>query len=283
MLKHAPKKDAPGDRSSRATNLMVRAMAGLFLAFILIPLLALVATTTPTELLNSLKDPLVWPAVRISLVTSAVSFLITLIFGTPLSWVLARSRSGWTRALESLLELPIVVPPAVIGVALLMAYGRQGWLGGFFESIGWSPGFSLTAVIFAQLVVAAPYFIQSATAAFRQVDDELLVVARTLGASPIRAFGRVAVPLALPGLLNGAALMWARALGEFGATLFFAGNLTGHTQTMPLAIYTALESDLRVAQAMAVLLVAAAILLLGALRAPIIAKFGAYRQPGESR
>lgn len=277
MSSHTPK-----NKSTHSANLLVRAMAGIFLAFLLLPLLALGATTTPTELLAALKDPLVWPAVRISILTTAISFSITLVFGTPLSWILARSRSRWARAFESLLELPIVLPPAVIGVALLMAYGRRGWLGGFFESIGWNPGFSLTAVIFAQLVVAAPFFIQSATAAFRQVDDELLIVARTLGASPIRTFMRVAVPLALPGLLNGAALMWARALGEFGATLFFAGNLSGRTQTMPLAIYTALESDLRVAQAMSVLLVAVAILLLSALRGPIAARFGPYRQDGEN-
>lgn len=276
MFTHTPK-----NGPSHPANLLIRAAAGIFLAFLLLPLLALGATTTPAELFAALKDPLVWPAVRISILTTAISFAITLLFGTPLSWLLARSRSRWARGFESLLELPIVLPPAVIGVALLMAYGRRGWLGGFFDTLGWSPGFSLSAVIFAQLVVAAPFFIQSATAAFRQVDDELLIVARTLGASPMRTFMRVAVPLALPGLLNGAALMWARALGEFGATLFFAGNLSGHTQTMPLAIYSALESDLRVAQAMSVLLVAVAILLLSALRGPIAARFGPYRPQGE--
>ncbi|TDP75711.1 ABC transporter permease [Bradymonas sediminis] len=276
MSSHTPKNSA-----TKPASLLVRAMAGIFLVFLLLPLIAIGTTTTPAEILTALKDPLVWPAVRISIVTTAISFGITLAFGTPLSWLLARSRSRWARACESLLELPIVLPPAVIGVALLLAYGRRGWLGGVFESLGWSPGFSLSAVIFAQLVVAAPFFIQSATAAFRQVDDELLIVARTLGASPMRTFLRVAVPLALPGLLNGAALMWARALGEFGATLFFAGNLSGRTQTMPLAIYAALESDLRVAQAMSVLLVAVAILLLSALRGPIAAKFGPYRHNGE--
>lgn len=276
MFTHTPQPAA-----SNPANLLIRAAAGVFLAFLLLPLLALGATTTPAELLAALQHPLVWPAVRISVVTTAISFGITLVFGTPLSWLLARGRSGWARAFESLLELPIVLPPAVLGVALLMAYGRRGWLGGFFDNLGWSPGFSLSAVVIAQLLVAAPFFIQSATAAFRQVDPELLVVARTLGASPTRTFMRVAVPLALPGLLNGAALMWARALGEFGATLFFAGNLSGHTQTMPLAIYSALESDLRVAQAMSVLLVAVALLLLSALRGPIAAWFGHDRWHGE--
>jgi molybdate transport system permease protein len=255
-------------------------MAGVFLAFLLLPIAALVATSTPGEVLAALEDPMVWPAVRLSLLTTSISFAVTVVFGTPLSWLLARSRSRWARWCEALLELPIVLPPAVIGVALLMAYGRRGWLGGVFETLGWSPGFTLVAVIFAQLVVAAPFFVQSATAAFRQVDDELLVVARTLGASPNRAFMRVAVPLALPGLLNGAALMWARALGEFGATLFFAGNLGGRTRTMPLAIYTALESDVRVAQAISILLVAVAIMLLAALRGPIAGWIGARNKPG---
>lgn len=252
-------------------HLAAKAMAGVFLAFLVLPIVALVATTSPAKLLEALDHPLVWPAVRLSLVTTAVSFAITVLFGTPLSWVLARSRARWARWSQSLLELPIVLPPAVLGVALLMTFGRRGWFGGLFDLVGWNPAFTGAAVVFAQLLVAAPFYVQSASAAFRQIDDELLVVARTLGASPARTFFRVAVPVALPGLLNGAALMWARALGEFGATLFFAGNLRGRTQTLPLAIYTALESDVRVAQAISVLLVGVAIALLAMLRGPVTA------------
>lgn len=256
----------PDTTSHTAFHLVTGSMAGVFILFLLLPILALLASTSPPELLKALQHPLVWPAVWVSLLTTAVSFGITIVFGIPLSWVLARSSARWARAIEAMLELPIVLPPAVIGVALLMAYGRRGWLGGLFEHLGWSPTFNLTAVVFAQLLVAAPFFIRAATTALRQVDNELLLVARTLGASPSRTFFRIALPLARPGLLSGAALMWARALGEFGATLFFAGNLAGHTQTLPLAIYSALETDIAVAQAISVLLVAIAILLLAALR-----------------
>lgn len=255
--------------SHTAFRLLTGSMAGVFILFLLLPILALVASTSPSALLQALQHPLVWPAVRVSLLTTGVSFGATLLFGTPLSWLLARSSARWAHITEAMLELPIVLPPAVIGVALLMAYGRRGWLGDLFEQLGWSPTFNLAAVVLAQLLVAAPFFIRSATTAFRQVDGEQLLVARTLGAGPARTFFRIALPLALPGLLNGAALMWARALGEFGATLFFAGNLAGQTQTLPLAIYSAMETDIAVAQAISVLLVAIAILLLATLRAPL--------------
>ena len=249
-------------------------MAGVFLAFLLLPLLALIATSGPAQIIAAMGHPLVLPALRLSVVTSLLSLGITLVFGTPLSWLLARRRGRVARGMEVALELPIVLPPAVIGVALLMAYGRRGWLGGFFDTVGFSAAFTPAAVVLAQILVAAPFYIQSATAAFRQIDEEILVVARTLGASPARTFFKIAVPLALPGLVNGAAMMWARSLGEFGATLFFAGNLTHKTQTLPLAIYAALESDVRVAQTISILLLAIAVLLLAMLRGPFTAWIG---------
>lgn len=264
-------------KNLRPSALLSGGMAGIFLVFLALPLLALVSTTSLAELLDALKHPMVWPALRLSLITSIISLIITLLFGTPLSWILARKERRIYRAVELLLELPIVLPPAVIGVALLMAYGRRGWLGGALDALGLSPGFTLSAVILAQILVAAPFYIQTATAAFRQIDQELLVVARTLGASPARAFFKVAAPLALPGLINGAAMMWARALGEFGATLFFAGNLAGKTQTLPLAIYSALEQDIRVAQAISVLLLAVAVLLLATLRGPLSRWFSPHK------
>ena len=154
-----------------------------------------------------------------------------------------------------------------MGIALLQTFGQSGLFGPALSSFGIGVPFTTTAVVVAQVVVAAPFYIQAAATAFRGVDEDLLIVARTLGQSPMGAFFRVAVPLALPGMVAGAALSWARALGEFGATLIFAGNFVGVTQTMPLAIYTALESDTRVAVALALVLAAASALLLVPLRA----------------
>ena len=156
--------------------------------------------------------------------------------------------------------------PAVLGIALLQTFGRQGLLGDIFQGLGIQIPFSTSAVILAQVVVAAPFYIQSATTAFRRVNPDFLWVARTLGQKPAGAFLQVALPLALPGMISGAALSWARALGEFGATLLFAGNLSETTQTMPLAIYTAMESDVRAAVAISLVLVAVAFVLLLGLR-----------------
>ena len=165
-----------------------------------------------------------------------------------------------------MIELPIVLPPAVVGVGLLQAFGRSGIFSETFNTLDLQVPFTTLAVVLAQIVIAAPFYVQSATAAFRRVDADLLLVARTLGQSRYGALIHVAVPVALPGLLGGAALAWARALGEFGATLLFAGNLSGQTQTMPLAIYTALESDVRAALALALVLAAAATFMLFTLR-----------------
>jgi molybdate transport system permease protein len=213
-----------------------------------------------------LQDPLFGPALWLSTWTSMVSLVIIVGFGTPLAWVLARSSSKGAGVLEGMMDLPIVLPPAVIGFALLQTFGRSGLLGTPLSMMGLQIPFSTVAVVLAQVVVAAPFYVQSAIAAFRRVDPELLLVARTLGRSPVRTVVSVAVPLALPGLIGGAALAWARALGEFGATLLFAGNLPGVTQTMPLAIYMALESDVRVALALSLVLAAMAVLLLFLLR-----------------
>lgn len=242
---------------------VVGGVLALFLAF---PLIAL-AIAASGSLRAGLAHPLVWPALRLSLGTTAASLLVVVLFGTPLAWTLAHARGRLARAIETLVQLPIVVPPAVAGVALLLAFGRRGVLAGVLYPQGWSVAFTTFAVVLAELFVAAPFYVQAATSAFRRIDARVLLVARTLGASPLRVFLRVGLPLALPGLLAGAGMCWARALGEFGATLMFAGNLQGRTQTLPLAIYTALESDLRVAQAIALLLVGVAFALLLALRA----------------
>ena len=242
-------------------------MAAPMLCLLALPVLALIAATSPADLLAGLRHPRFAAALALSARTTAVAMAVILAAGTPLAWWLATGRSGRTRAVELLLRLPIVIPPAVVGIGLLAAFGRNGALGPPLRAIGLQVPFSAAAVVLAQVVVAAPFYVQSAAAAFRRVDTDLLIVARTLGQRPAGAFLRVAAPLAMPGLLGGASLAWARALGEFGATLLFAGNLPGVTQTMPLAIYTALESDVRVARALSLALAALGLALLLALHA----------------
>lgn len=236
----------------RLERMVLPAVGSVLVAFLLLPLLALVTSASIGDLLQGLAHPLVWPALRLSLLTSASSTLLVMLVGTPLAWSMARNPGRLSRLTEAAMQLPIVIPPAVAGLAMLLAFGRRGFLGGT------SLAFTAAAVMMAQIFVSAPFFVQAATSAFRRVDDRLIAVARTLGASPLRVFLRVGVPLALPGLLAGATMGWARALGEFGATLMFAGNLEGRTQTLPLAIYSALEVDLRAARALSIVLVIAA-------------------------
>lgn len=234
--------------------------------FLVLPVVALFVTGGPADWLAGLRHPITGPALLVSLVTTTSSLAILLVFGTPLAWWLGRSQGRAARFVETAVQLPIVVPPAVAGLALLLTFGRYGLLGPLLERGGVGIAFSTTAVVLAQTFVAAPFYLQAATAAFAALDEDLLVVARTLGAAPARVFFRVALPLARRGLVAGAAVAWARALGEFGATLMFAGNLQGRTQTLPLAIYTALEADLRAAQALSVILVVVALALLVIIR-----------------
>lgn len=253
-------------RSERA---LLASLGALLALFLVLPIAALFVTGTPTDLVRGLSHPLVWPALRLSLLTTTVTLGIVVTLGTPLAWLLCHAKGRSGRAIETLLELPIVIPPAVAGVALLLAFGRRGLLGPLLEPAGAAIAFTSVAVVMAELLVSAPFFVQAATSAFRRIDPHLLTVARTFGASPLSVFLRVAVPLAAPGLVAGAAMSFARALGEFGATLMFAGNLEGRTQTLPLAIYTALETDLRAAQALSLVLVLVAFALLWLVKATL--------------
>lgn len=176
-------------------------------------------------------------ALWLSLWSSAVALLAIVVFGTPLAWMLARSRSRGMRLFDALVDLPIILPPAVAGIALLTAFGRRGVFGEWLDRAGITIGFSTTAVIIAQVFVSAPFFIRTARAGFLRVERSLEEAAADLGASPRRVFFQVTLPLARSSLIAGAVLAWARALGEFGATIMFAGNREGVTQTMPLAIY----------------------------------------------
>ena len=238
----------------------------LLVSFLLLPIAALGLSLGWKDLAAGIRHPLLLPALRLSLTTSVSSLALVVVLGSPVSWWVSRRRSRFSRAVETITQLPAVIPPAVAGVGLLLAFGRRGLLGPLFERAGIALPFTTPAVVLAETFVSAPFFIQAATAAFRRIDENLLVVARTLGASPFRTFLRVAMPLSAPALIAGGAMSWARSLGEFGATLLFAGNLTGRTQTLPLAVYTAMESDLRAAQALALIMVAVAFALLLVLR-----------------
>ena len=236
--------------------------AAALLVLLLLPMGALLLSAPDL----SLESDLLWPAISLSLRTSVLSLLIIVLTGTPLAWWLGTRRGRAVRLISVLVELPVVLPPAVVGVALLLTFGRSGLLGGALAAAGLSLPFSTAAVIIAQVIVAAPLYVSAAAAAFHSVDPDLLLVAQTLGVSRAAAIRRVAVPVALPGLLAGAALSWARAIGEFGATLLFAGSLPGVTQTMPLAILAALQTDLKIALTLSLLLAIGALLALLALR-----------------
>jgi molybdate transport system permease protein len=240
--------------------------AGLLVPFLLLPIASLGLTLGWDDFLAGLRHPLLLPALRLSLTTSASSLTLVVVLGSLVAWWVARHPGRLSRFVEAVTQLPAVIPPAVAGVGLLLAFGRRGLFGAFLARHGVVIPFTTPAVVLAETFVSAPFFIQAAIAAFRRVDENLIAVARTLGASPFRAFLRVGVPLSASGLVAGAAMSWARSLGEFGATLLFAGNLTGRTQTLPLAVYTAMESDLRAAQALALIMVAAAFGLLLILR-----------------
>jgi len=245
------------------------ALATALVVFLALPFFGLVTTTSWNDFVSGLRHPIVWPALRLSLLTTTLSLVVVLVFGTPLAWLLARRPGRFARMLETATQLPVVIPPAVAGVSLLLAFGRRGIVATWLYPDGWSVAFTTAAVVMAEVFVSAPFFVQAATSAFRRIDESLLLVARSFGASPFRLFFRIGLPLAAPGLVAGAAMSFARALGEFGATLMFAGNLQGKTQTLPLAIYTALESELRAAQALSLVLVAVAFGLLVGVRASL--------------
>jgi len=173
----------------------------------------------------------------LSLGTSTLSLAIIMLVGTPIAYLLARSGSRWARIVDAIVDLPVILPPAVAGIALLTAFGRTGVLGRWLNEIGITIGFTTTAVVIAQTFVAAPFYLRTARAGFLRVDRSIEEAAADLGASPSHVLWRITLPLARNSLLAGAVLAWARALGEFGATIMFAGNRQGVTQTMPLAIY----------------------------------------------
>jgi molybdate transport system permease protein len=205
-------------------------------------------------------------AVRLSLLSTLVVLVLTLAFGSPLALVLARSRFRGIGVIDSVVDLPIVLPPAVAGLALLLTFGRRGLLGGPLAAIGVELPFTTAAVVLASLFVAAPFYVRAARAGFLGVPRELEEAARVEGATELQVFRYITAPVAAPALFGGAILAWARALGEFGATIMFAGILQGITQTLPLAIYGEFASDFTTALAMSALLVVVSGALLVTLR-----------------
>ena len=231
-----------------------------------LPTLVVVGRALNPSLLDAFLSPTVTEALRLSLLTTGISLGIMLLFGTPTAYLLARYRFPGYRLLDTLLDLPLVLPPTVAGVGLLLTFGRRGVVGRYLEGMGLELAFTTTAVVLAQLFVATPLFIRALKVGFAGVSERLEASALTLGASRLQVFWRVTLPLSLPYLIEGAVLAWARALGEFGATIVFAGSFQGRTQTMPLAIYAALEQDLDAALALSALLAVTAFALLLAFR-----------------
>jgi len=225
------------------------------LLFLLLPLAALLLRSSPKQLLENLTSPVVLQALSLSISTTLVSITIILVFGTPLAYSLAKNYLPYQRLIETLVDLPIVMPPAVAGVALLMAFGRRGLLGGTFSFLGIDIAFTTTAVVLAQIFIAAPFYIKTAAIGFANIEPEIEQAASLDGASGWEKFRRIVAPLSWTSLFSGSMLAWARALGEFGATILFAGNFPGRTQTMPLAIYIGFEQDLSIALTLSIILI----------------------------
>ncbi|HET7305042.1 MAG TPA: ABC transporter permease [Segeticoccus sp.] len=255
----------PGSRWRRRAGLLVPAW--LAVALLVLPLLALLVRADWAGIPAHLGQPEVWPAVRLSLMTTTSTLVICCLLGTPLAWLFARSAHRAVSWLRALVTVPLVLPPVVGGVALLMAYGRTGVVGRpLLEVLGVTVPFTPVAVVLAEVFVALPFYVLAVEGAMRGLDPRYDGLAATLGASPWRTFRTVVVPMVAPGIASGAALAWARALGEFGATITFAGNFPGRTQTAPLAIYVALEQDPQAAVALSLVMLVVSVLVLGLLR-----------------
>ena len=231
-----------------------------------IPILALVLSAVGGDFFNTILSPTALSALKLSLVTSSISVLLAFTTGIPLAYLLTRRNFRGKAVLELLLDLPVVLPPSVAGLALLIAFGRQGFIGSRLSALGIELPFTIAAVVMAQTFVSAPLFVRSARIGFAGIEEHLVESASDLGANEWQVFIRILFPLAGRAILSGLILTWTRALGEFGATLMFAGNLEGKTQTMPLAIYLGFEHGLEVAISLSVLLVLLSIVLLVVLR-----------------
>jgi molybdate transport system permease protein len=260
-----PRRHRARGRPRTPWSLAGPAAAGV--AFLLLPLIALLARAPWAALPRLLAGGPVAEALRLSLLSASAATVVSVLLGVPLAWVLARARWPGTDLLRAAVTVPLVLPPVVGGVALLLALGRRGLVGQYLEAWwGWSLPFSGPAVVVAQTFVAMPFLVLTVEGAFRAADAGLDEAAATLGAAGGTVFRRVTLPLIGPSLMAGSVLCWARALGEFGATITFAGNFPGRTQTMPVAVYLALQTDPEAAIALSLVLLLVAVLVLTALR-----------------
>lgn len=224
------------------------------LSYLILPLALLLTWQSPGDFLQALQSDTTRNALSLSLYSSLLATVVVIVLGTPLAFVLARFRFAGSVVVDTLIDLPMVLPPMVGGLALLMLFGRNGPLGGLLAYWNISITFTTVAVIMAQVFVALPFYVRAARAGFEGVDLRLEAASLLLGASKLRTFFRVTIPLTWPSMLAGIVLAWARCLGEFGATVVFAGNLSGITQTMPLAIYSSMQDNISAALALATIL-----------------------------
>jgi len=245
-----PRPSGKGD--ALASGVAVAALA-LLAGFISLPIISLVVWTVNEDSWRAMASPEARDALLLSIRTTAISMLIIILVGTPAAYVLARADFPGKRALDSLIDVPAVLPPSAAGIALLLAFGRLGLLGKYLDAFGIQLSFTTAAVVIAEIFVAAHFYVRQAVVGFSQVRREVEEAARVDGANRFSVFTRVTVPLAFPALLAGAVMAWARALGEFGGTIIFAGSFQGVTQTIPLAIFAARESDFDAAVALSVM------------------------------
>ncbi len=243
-------------RSHRWFPVVLTAALSVVLLFLALPVVAIFVDTTPAALVASFDDPAAVDALVLSLWTSTLAVGLIVLAGTPAAYLLATRRFRGRNVVVTLIELPLVLPPAVAGIGLLAALGPRGLLGGPLRDAGIDVSLTSVSVVIALTFVAAPFYIRQAEAAFSALDRSWLEASRTLGASEATTFARIAIPTAMPGLVVGLALAWGRALGEFGATLMFAGSFRGVTQTVPLAIYERFSTDFTGALALSAVLVA---------------------------
>jgi molybdate transport system permease protein len=241
-----------GSRAFRALLVVALVCA---LAFLVLPIVAIFADTSPARLLDSLDDPTAQDALWLSLKTTLLALAIIIVFGTPAAYLLATRAFPGRAVVQTLVELPLVLPPAAAGIGLLAALGPNGILGGVLQDAGIQLVLQTSGVVVALVFVASPFYLRQAEAAFAAVPPTVVQASRTLGVGEAGTFMRVVLPTARPGLLAGAALAWGRALGEFGATLMFAGSFRGITQTVPLAIYDRFSEDFPGALALSAVLV----------------------------
>lgn len=253
---------APAHRRQGCATLGLVLASLPMLAFLLVPILALALRVDLAEIGANLVNEEVRQAIALSLTTTAASTTLGLVLGTPLAYLMARRRFRGRGVLDTLIDLPMVLPPSVAGIALLVAFGRRGIVGAWLDEAGVSLAFTTAAVVLAQTFVAAPFYIKTAIAGFEGVERELEQAAAVDGAGPAQVFALITVPLSWPVLLGGLVMSWARALGEFGATIIFAGNFPGRTQTMPLAIYIGFEVELGLAITLSVILLTISFLVL---------------------